>query len=204
MTTISCVLRSGGEYRPEHVERLAKMLARHAPARDLEAVTDELSVGTTCRYVSDLWPGWWSKIEALRVPGPNLQLDLDVTIVGDLAPLLEAAKDHEFIASRDFWHPDGHGLNSSVMAWRGDMSWLADEFAAKPDWHMANYCTKQRWGDQAFIRDKLAEIDMQPVYWQDILPGAVLSYKCDVLKGADTSNARVIVYHGAPKPWELE
>lgn len=187
MTSISCVLRSGGDYRFEHVVRLVEQINRQARC--------------TRALLEPSPPSWWAKSEAWRMPGPNLQLDLDVSIVGNLTPLLEAAREHELIVCKDFW--DGpHGLNSSVMAWCGDVSWLADEFAADADRYMAEYATKQKWGDQAFIRDKLAERGIQPVYWQDLLPGMVLSYKRDVLRGADTSNARIIVFHGDPKPWD--
>lgn len=210
MTTISCVLKSGGEYNTRHVERLRNQLMGNTPpGTPIACITDEWFnlPGIETQVVPDLRPKWWSKTRSLRIPGPNLQLDLDVTITGDLTPLLEAAKEHEIIVCRCFfngWKNTNHVMNSSVMAWSGDVSWIADEFDQRAEWVMRNYTAKPMLGDQAFIRDTLKHHGLEPVYWQDILPGMVLSHKCDLPAGVDTSNMRICVHHGKPRPWEVE
>lgn len=188
---ILTVLRSGGDFRAEHVERLRGQCATHAP-------------GVTFRCLSDLdgslahdWPGWWSKIEMFTVPGPVLYMDLDTTVIGDLTPLLDAATRHDFIALRDF-NPAQREMGSGLMAWRGDQRRIHDAFAARPDDHIARCSTPRHWGDQGFIEP------MTPgrAHWQDILPGAVVSWKKHCGSGVP-DGARVICFHGRPRPWEV-
>jgi hypothetical protein len=218
VTAIICAFKGGGEYQPEHVARLCQQVAQHAPAGTLcICFTDQPEAVTTLgidvmplehnwpgspRKVPrfNVWPGWWAKMEVFRFQGPALYLDLDSTVVGNLEPLLHAAEVQEFVVCGDFWVEGPHRINTSVMAWRGDVSELYREFAAAPEAHMSVYTTRENWGDQGFVRDHwLGEF----VKWQELLPGAVISYKLGVLKGEDTSNARVIVHHGHPKPWQV-
>lgn len=188
---ILTVLRAGGEYRPEHVDRIRRQCAEHAPGVEFRCLTDGdgLSHG---------WPGWWSKMEAFRLSGPVLYLDLDTTVRGPLQPLLDAAAAHDFIALRDF-NPHMRDMGSGLMAWRGDLRWLYQRFAAAPDTAMAS-CQSRRWfGDQGFIDRNIGP----RAYWQDLLPGAVVSYKKHCRAGVP-DGARVVCYHGKPRPWEVE
>ena len=203
--TMLCVLKSGGEYRPKHAARLYDQFLRHAPPEvgflcltDLAEEVAALNVPAAALHHD--WPGWWSKLEVLATPGPGLYLDLDVNIIRDLAPLLEAATQHPFVMASGFWaDADPNLVNSSVMAWRGDASALYRLFAATTQMYMEAYKSRTRWGDQAFIRDHWQG---EMAFWQDILPGMVLSYKRDVRRGADWSDARVVSSHGRPRPWE--
>ena len=90
---------------------------------------------------------------------------------------------------RSFWVEDPGAVNSSVMAWSGDVSWLYRRFAEAPEEHMRLYKARDRWGDQMWINDNLG---LEPWLFQDELPGQILSFKRDVLRGADCGNVRVI------------
>src|SRR5690625_7571749 len=70
---IVCVLRSGGEYKPCHVQ----WLARQAPG--LVAITDVDVSGVRCIPMLHEWPGWWSKMNLFApcLSGGLLYLDLD-------------------------------------------------------------------------------------------------------------------------------
>ena len=57
-------------------------------------------------------------------------------------------------------------------------------------------------GDQAFMKDHWPDGPGSIWLWQDELPGQILSFKRDVLRGADCGNVRVIASHGKPRPWE--
>jgi len=201
MTTVVCVLKTGGEFDCGHVARLACQVREHSPARTkFVCLTDDdrtldADFGVLLKHD---WPGWWSKLEVFRLPGPCLYLDLDVTVIGDLAPLLEAAAKHAFVALKDFWLDGPHRLNSSVMGWRGDLSGLYREFAASPVAFMSLYKSKAMWGDQRFIADTYHD---DPTIWQTICPGKVVSFKRGALMGEDLSDCRVLVSHGKPRPW---
>lgn len=187
---IVTVLKSGGEYRSEHVDRLRAQCARFAPDAEFVCLDDE--------RLEHSWPGWWSKIETFRIVGPVLYMDLDTTIIADLTPLLAVAEQHEFVALRDF-NPSQREMGSGLMAWSGDMSRIYDEFADDPHGHMDRCRTPRFWGDQGFIEP----LTQGREYWQDLLPGAVVSYKKHC-RGGVPDGARVICYHGKPRPWEVE
>ncbi len=192
---IITVLRSGGEYTPEHVERLAGQCERFAPGVAFHCLSD-LDVPGRLPLKHD-WPGWWAKIEAFRFRGPCLYMDLDTTLVDTLTPLLAVARETPFTTLRDF-NPQQRVVQSSIMAWRGSMRHLYDAFRRNPAAHMqANNCARW-WGDQGFIEKRT-----KPAFWQDLLPGALVSWKkhCG---GGVPDGARLIVFHGRPRPWEVE
>ena len=178
--TVACVLRSGGGYGPEHVERLQSMVG------DLVCLSD---VDVPCRRIplKHDWPGWWSKIELFRPiwTGPVVYLDLDVIVRGSLEPFVR----ERLTLASDFI-ADGR-VNSSVMAWTQTPTQLYETFRQDPAGYRARY---KRWpdiGDQAFI-----EAHGQPDRFERNM---VASYRRD---GMATS-APIVAFHGQPKPWDV-
>jgi hypothetical protein len=201
---IACVLRSGGVYRPEHVQRLADQAAKFAPGVPFVCLSD-VAVPVSRVPLKHDWPGWWSKLELFR-PGvfPHgervFYADLDTTFAGRLGSLLE--RPEPFLALANFYVREGRqsvggNLGSGLMQWTsGEMTHLYDRFAANPDAIMSD-CGA--YGDQLFIHNEAGE----RAYWQDVVPDAVVSYKVHCAKGVPES-AKVVCYHGRPRPWEVE
>lgn len=189
---ILTVLRTGGEYTKDHVERLRQQCAKHAPGTEFQCLTD-----LDGSLLHD-WPGWWCKAELFRVRGPVLYMDLDTTVCGDLAPLLEVARGRRFVALRDF-NPKHRDMGSGLMAWNGDLSFLYETFSDDPQRHMAENKSGRWLGDQGFIDRHVGERD----HWQTILPGAVVSWKKHC-QGGIPIGAKVVCFHGKPRPWEVE
>lgn len=190
MITIATVLRSGGDYGPEHVEALRRMCARHAPAHRFVCLTDMPDrVGHGAIELHRDWPGWWAKMEMFWLRAPVLYLDLDTVIVRDIGPLIDAAAGREFVILRDFYRGQSNprAMQSAMMFWAGDQSRLADGFEAQPRFYLG--------GDQEYLEQHLG---FTPDYWQDIAPGAVGSFKVS----PRTADERVIIFHGRPRPWE--
>jgi hypothetical protein len=187
------VLRSGGEYNVSHVERLAAQVEEHNPGLPFACLSDVAAPGWI--KAQHDWPGWWCKMEAFRIPGPVLYMDLDMSIIGDLSPILAAPG--PFTVLRDFNYPQRE-VCSALMAWRGDQSGLYSHFKEDPVGHMAANNTPRWWGDQGFVERHTESRD----YWQDVAPGAVVSWKkhCG---GGVPPGARVIAFHGKPRPWEV-
>ena len=134
------------------------------------------------------WPGWWSKIslfEPGRFNGRTLYLDLDTTPCGPLADLAEM--EYDFIAARDWLTL---GINSSVMAWTPSerTERIYTEFVADPDGIMSRH-----HGDQTYIHAMMPDAQVFPRRW-------VRSYKAD----KPHADQRVTVFHGEPKPWDVE
>ena len=188
------VLRSGGEYKPEHVERLAAQVEEYNPGVEFACLSDVPTPGWI--KAQHDWPGWWCKIEAFRLAGPVLYMDLDTTIVGDLTPLLRVSE--RFTVLRDFNYPQ-RDMGSGIMAWRGDMGALYRLFAQNPRLHIAENSSPRWWGDQGFIERNTSV----RAYWQDVAPGAVVSWKKHCRNGVP-KDARVVAFHGKPRPWEVD
>ncbi|MEI9804092.1 MAG: hypothetical protein WDN48_06010 [Pseudolabrys sp.] len=206
MLTVACVLKSGGIYDTTWVARLKAGVARHLPIDHRFVCLSDVDVPCERIALEHDWPGWWSKIELFKLPGPVLYFDLDTAIVGDLTDVAAAAVGHATIVLQDFYRL-GNGIGSGVMAWsdldlvRG----LYDRFLADPDsW------TKRIGGrgDQGFLEE--AGWALHYDRWQMILRGQIVSYKVHCRGGISPvngqvtgsgipSNARVVCLHGRPK-----
>jgi hypothetical protein len=209
---VACVLKTGGDFGLDHVVRLARQVRGHSKGVCLACLTDVDNTIEMARHIDWLlklkhgWDGWWSKLESMNLPGPCLYLDLDVTVVGDLTPLIKAAADSfDLIMARGWWGPeDPNRFNSSIMGWRVSQAYLHDLFAADPERHMregAKANKRDSWGDQGFImKHHRGEIEA----WQTLLPGFVVSFKRGCLMGEDLSRARIVCSHGKPRPWDSD
>lgn len=205
MLTVCCVLKSGPEYRVEHVLALRDGVRRHLKMPHVVyCFTDysETIEGVTRIPLQHGWPGWFSKIEmfsGIIGPHPVFYADLDTVIVG---PLDDIVLGHRFTVLRNFWRNDRIG--SGLMAWDTDLSSIYLKFAQNAERFMKEYTTPDKWGDQQFIFDNTP---VQPDRWQLKFPGRVLSYKRDILRlhgGKVPSTASVIAFHGRPRPWQTK
>lgn len=191
---ILCVLRSGGDYGPEHVKRLQSQLAAQGET-DFACLSDVFIDGVETIPLRWDWPGWWAKLELFRpdLKGDFLFVDLDMTI---LKPIADLELLPVLMIMRDVYRPGG--LQSSIMflpeAVRGEI-WQA--WQKSPGHWMERY---RRGGDQAFLER----------FWlrraqrlQDWFPGWVVSYKADVAGREVPETARIICFHGRPRPWEV-
>jgi hypothetical protein len=158
--SVACVLKSGGIYDHFHVKRLQMHVARHLriPYRFVCLTDVKIDEFTETVPLIHGWPGWWAKIELFRpdaLSGRVLYLDLDVSVVGDLAPLAD--------------------------------------FPAK-----AEVVMRRLHGDQNYITENVPMAARFPRQW-------CASYRGHCLPIGDRQppDARVIVFHGKPKPWDL-
>lgn len=196
MLTIACVLKSGGLYTAQWVDRLKAQVAKHLSIEHRFICFSDVPVSCSRIMLERDWPGWWSKIEMLHLPGPVLFFDLDTLILGDLTEIAAAVLDHDLIMLRDFYRPAG--LGSGIMAWRSSAGALLSAFAANAEVLME---THRQGGDQAFIE---TQVDLGRVTrWQNILPGQVVSYKADHCELQPPAAARVLCLHGKPKFGDL-
>ena len=204
MISVFCVLRSGGEYKPDHVLRLHRQVLNHLPDADFRCLSDiEIRGIRTLPLIYD-WPGWWSKMELFRpeISGDILFMDLDTSIVGSFADI---ASINQLALMRDIYRPEG--LQSSIMyipeAAREEI-WA--EWIERPQHWMEIY---QKGGDQAFLERFWLD---RASRWQDLLPGQIISWKSHVRpavygdesgNGSIPADARVVIFHGKPRPWDI-
>jgi hypothetical protein len=188
MTTRVCVLRTGKEYGVQH----ARWLAQQVP--DIVCVSNVHVPGVKTIAMPTVWPGWWSKMNLFNpalIDDDLLYFDLDTVVLGDL---------DQFNVGRtttlsDFYRP--HLPASGFMYIKHeDKRAVWDEWMRNPERHMARCVTRERWGDQGFLRDLLPH-----QRWESVLPGKVVSYKVHCQKGVPPG-AAVVCFHGKPRPWE--
>lgn len=190
---IVCVLKAGGEFKTEHVAALAESIHRHNPAASIRCLTDaQLDIdGVEAVPLQHSWPKWWSKIELFRpgvCKGPTLYLDLDTVVVGQIE--LEI---NRFTMLADVYRRGDFG--SGVMAWQQTPEHIYHKFLKAPAKYMAAYRTRNRWGDQAFIRDHLGETPAT-------FGAHFRSYKAHCKQGVP-EDTRVVYFHGKPRPWQV-
>jgi hypothetical protein len=200
--TVVCVLRGGGVFKSEHVTQLYAAIEYYWPSdRELRFavltdydVTDFPGLRATLIPLKYSWHGWWAKMELFRGDllwlGDILFFDLDTVIVGDL---IDIAAVGNLTCLDDFYAPAklGSGLMYLPQERRMEV-WNA--------WDMGKAQGRLR-GDQDFLRKVWSDEQR----WQRILPGQVVSYKVHVRKAKRVpEGARVVCFHGRPRPWEVD
>lgn len=206
------MLKSGGIYKPMHVEALVEQLLSHFPKGETLSIlclTDfpvtQFSKGIygVVRFVPLRrgWPGWWSKMELFDpyIKNDLLFFDLDTIINGPLDNIVDVSV---LTIVRDFYRNGicggrAEGLQSCMMFLpEADRAEVWDAFARNPAQAMADCGHK---GDQAFLERFYLQRAQR---WQDVVPGQVVSYKVHCKNGVPP-DARVICAHGKPKPWDV-
>lgn len=197
MLTVWCVF-NGFKYKPEDVYTLRRMVEKNltTPHR-FKCLADRPISGIDCVIPEECWPGWWSKLLLFKYgSGQCLYLDLDVVIVGELQPLLS-----DQLSMPANWAQSGHGgCQSSVMSWNGFYPALYKDFdvmeLTKPSNGNCGYY-KGLWGDQEYITSLYGAPGelVRPM-------SGVYSYKYHCRKGPP-KDARVICFHGQPKPGDV-
>lgn len=199
---IVTVLRTSKDYKKDYVDLLYNQCKKHAPHIEFVCLSDDPKVPGYLKLEHD-WPKWWPKIEIFKIHGPVLYMDLDTVVLRPVDDMILEASKYDFVSIRDFYKDKDkleRSVGSGLMYWKGDMSYLYEEFKKDPTRHM-NECTTGRWwGDQGFIERYLKE---KPVFWQHISPNRVVSWKMHCRFGIP-KDASVIAFHGKPKPWEVK
>lgn len=127
-------------------------------------------------------------MELFRLKGPIVYFDLDTIIRGPLD--LSVLDKQEFVIMRDVYRGPRNPLamQSSVMYWSGDMSWLYRKFLTDPE--------ECPGGDQEYI-EKNCKVS---AYLQDLMP--VVSFKADILRRGLEDSDHLVIFHGQPRPWD--
>lgn len=136
---------------------------------------------------------WWNKLALFHpasfIAGQRvLFFDLDTVLVGDIGPL--AGYQGPFAALTNPVMQDNIG--SGVMAWEAGTAndiWQQWDRLGRPSHHPG--------GDQTWIEVMRPGADRL----QEMFPGQLVSFKMDCMDGIPPS-ARVVYFHGPPRPHE--
>lgn len=194
MLTVVCVMKSGGDFDEDYVFALRRGVAEHLTLpHKFVCYTDLPIPGMSIKLLTENLDGWFSKFEIFRELGPVLYLDLDTIITGDITPLANSIIN----GGEAFWMLEAfHPLRkwaSGIMGWTGDWNWLVS--------HCKRYAGLYRM-DQDCIAKALVENGKVPyVIGRDL--NKIYSYKHHCMEGLP-EDARVVCFHGKPRPKEVD
>ena len=211
-TRVITVLKSGGDFKPDHVVCLHNSVLRHAEFPvEFVCLTDFpapfLPSSIVTIPLEHNLPGWWSKAEIYRhdLIDPRADcwyMDLDTVVVG---PFDRLCDDSSYIALRGFYKSSRFG--SGLMRWPGRMnlSHIPDRAVEHVERLGITRSNWKRHGDQDWIGSQLEKEYVPVEYFQDVWPGEVISYKIHCMKnGGPSKKAKVVCFHGKPRPWDVQ
>jgi hypothetical protein len=200
MITVLAVLRSGGVYTPEWVTLLRDGIRRHSTAPHRFVCLSDVDVpGVEVMPLRHDWPRWWAKVEMFapwnEVLGRTFYVDLDTVPVNNIDDFLRYSGEACIARDFNFGVPSQLAVNYAPGAYRH----LWDAFMSDPEGWMADgdRMISPHFGDQVLMTK--AHMPRPSVFWQDVLPGQLVSYKVDCRGGVLPSNARLVALHGKPK-----
>lgn len=215
---IVSVLRTGPEYGAEHARYLHDQLKRYR--HDAVCLSNlEYVPGVDTLPLLDNDPGWWAKMELFNPIGPLgehdlFYIDIDTRIVGDLRPLMSAVVGtRRIVMLSDFYHPQ-HAASGVMFIPACAKEQVWSKWRANAAWYMVRSRRVGRVGDQGVI----SEAAPKARRWDEVMDGAIVSYKKHVIgpknphwvRGISTgtgkvpAGARIVCYHGKPRPWECK
>lgn len=199
MINVVCV-KSGTLYGAEYVNVLFDSVCRNLGqnakfkffcfTNDPEGLHEAIQVKP---YPENL-TGWWPKLylfkNGLFPDGERIiYIDLSTVIVNGLDDIFKY--EGVFAILKDFYRPDG--WQSSVMSWK------AGSFGHVWDDYERDHYPSIEGGDQSWIEQMIPRAD----FWQDILPGQIVSYKVHCENGVP-KGARIVKFHGVPMPHSIK
>lgn len=226
--TVACVLMASPDFTPDYVVRLFQGVRENWTGDlDFLCLTDTPINHPGIREIplEHRFPGTWCKMELFRpdVRGTLLVFDLDTMITGSLDELRENRR-HTMLKrlKREHRHQIASGMMLLPEAVR-PVVWK--NFTRAPLRWMNLYqfqdpCGRPP-GEQGFLqqiweRRGLGNGPRDPSFdydqwnregvarWQDLYPGQIESFKLQVRRrGALGKNTRVVLFHGSPRPADI-
>jgi hypothetical protein len=204
MINIVC-LKWGTKYGPEYVNRLYAGVRRNTTLEfKFLCFTDDAqgiipAVETHALPCSSDLDSWWNKLYLFSRDLPIdhgdtvFYVDLDTLVVDNIDHIL-TFQPNKLVALRDFYHgiAKSAGLvGSGLMSWpHGMYDHVWRQFIADPQ---AVIQQARPHGDQWWVERSIPD----RLFWQDLFPDHVVSFKLHCRKGLPT-NAKIVCYHGRP------
>jgi len=218
MITIGACWDGGNYYSPEYVNRLYRACERNVsipfefalyvgPKAEEPGRCDDID--KRVRIIPVGLPSWWSGLPfwMAEPPGINtrdiLYLDLDIVIIGSLDDIIRfpsnhaCMKDYPSFACRRGCERHCNASVTLIRNGAGAIVWQKYLEAGKPTWDALG----SKRGPLPLAAQELVDRHMKT----DLFPESwVCSYKLHVLKRGIPEDCRVVVFHGRPKPHEVD
>ena len=197
---------SGGIYTPQWADKLFRGIQRNTTSPvDLHVVTDRnhtLFQENVHAHEFEYPDRDWSSLMEMFNPDVvgeegAILLGLDTIITGDLTPIEEACKRFRCIAPIDPYHSPKI-CNAAVYVSQKKAEEIWDK------WQVGRWAYMQE--DKYHLFGKFSEMvwlreHLKPeALWNDLVPGAIQSWKVDLNKGGPKADTSIIYFHGPEKP----
>ena len=223
------------EFTANHVYKIRDMCLKYITEHEFYCLTDcnKITDVNTIPLVDDL-QGWWSKLELFKISGPVLYLDLDVIIVNNIDDIINEIKNNFFVCLTHWNYFKNvteknkqlayvEGINTSLMYWENDISFLYNEFKKitlaetkeynnKKETNFLYNTFSKNWNiirsDQdvvTFILKKTNKTNIItpfPRWDTDVV--TFRRFFTRSKKPKHYSQRKIIVFHGSPRPWEQD
>lgn len=210
MNNVLC-MKWGTKYGPEYVNRLHAMVARNlAASHRFICLTDDtagVDPGIECRPLPAIELGGakprhgWRKFSVFSpelhdLEGPILFLDLDLVVVDRLEPFFSHPGRFCIIEN---WSQEGSGIgNSSVFRFQaGDYLDVFERFCREAAEAVKTYPNSQTFLSRVIEDKTFWPDDWCRSYKRHCLPRGLLRA---ALRARLPAGAKIIVFHGDPKP----
>lgn len=200
---IVTVLRSGGEYTPEHVRWIDEQFSGKY---EHLCLSDIAVPGVETIALQNRWRGWFAKLELFNpdlIDEDIFYIDLDTVLVGDISHMFA---DNSLAAVADFYFPEY--ITSGILRIpQSKKAAIWQRILEVADSIEDNYA-----GDGEFLRT-IAEFSRL----QELYPGEICSYKAGIAckgmpgytsrfssgNGTIPAGTKIICFHGRPRPWAM-
>ncbi len=191
-------LKSGGDFSPFDVETLCRQVRKHLTIPHNFICYTDMSIKykyVKTRKLTRNLPGWWSMLEMFKIIGPTIASGLDMIVLDNIDRLGELAK----TCPKDVFYmaePQqgakirGEKFCSGLQLWNGNWSWLFKLFKEE-DFKF------QR--EQTYTYTKLLERRFKIRKVQEYFDG-YYSFKHHCKQGKKPRDAKVVLFHGKPRP----
>jgi hypothetical protein len=199
---IACVLKSGGDFNPDHVWWLYQQCHKVMPDWNFGVWSDIKVNSKFWHPLKKNYPKWWSKFEVYEQwhGTPILMVDLDTIFLKELKILPE--HENEMLIIRDPWK-DGYRHPERLAG--GFMylpEWAYERLAqVARDQGMDSLVSEFEGNDQPLLHHLFKDVALR---FQDHYIDQVVSYKVHVKGIGIQPENRVVYFHGNPRPWTLK
>jgi hypothetical protein len=202
MVKYICVFKTGADFSPENVTSLKRAVEKNSSLGRIEffCLTNHeglLKEEWTVRLENG-YNGAWCLPEIFKTKGPAIFTGLDTIILGSIDPLIDLAersKDEVYMIRKFGQRPYKRPFANGAMVWNRDLSFLWDNY---------NYPkVKEKFPlEQDYVANSLLNSGVEVRFLQNYI-GGLYSYK-QHCKRRLPRDARMVMFHGTPRPWDLK
>jgi hypothetical protein len=213
---IFTVLRSGGEFKPKHVQALQRMVVRWSPpGTEFICLSDVRIDGVTTIPLKSDWPRFWAKMELFdpSITGDIFYLDIDTVILGPIKDFLNRKRRVVYGGACWFLRPQDRKEAGEIF--RADPVARMKQFGGedvllRAVWAGMYNPTHVYYGSGNENKDDYGS-SVKPPWpygWEAELPGQMVHRVFRgihatpmIFSGTYTANTRIVVFSMLPRPW---